>query len=73
MGSAVREDHEKFHYIVAPLPELYEKLEELIASSPGPIEIDVEIRGAVNKGFSAGIEDPAELLEILRLTLGRER
>jgi hypothetical protein len=71
MGAHVREDHEKFHAIAAPLPALYEAIERAVAKGSGPIEIDIEIRGAVKTGFSASVENPEELLELLRLATGR--
>ena len=71
MGAYVREDHEKFHAIASTMPELYRTIEMVAAKTKGPIEIDIEVRGAITKGFSADVENPEELLEILRLTIGK--
>lgn len=71
MGKYTREDHQKFHAIAAPLPALYEAIEAATAKDSGPIEIDFEVRGAVTKTFSASVDNPQELLELLRLATGR--
>lgn len=73
MGKYIREDNEKFHAIAAPLPALYQAVEEVLKQNPGPIEIEVQVRGpgSVTTGFSAEVNNPEELLEILRLTTGR--
>jgi hypothetical protein len=74
MGAHVREDHEKFHAIAATLPELYKAVEAVMnAQNNGPIEIDIQVRapGGITRGFSADVANPAELLEMLRLTLGK--
>lgn len=74
MGKYVREDHEKFHAIAVTMPELFKAVEEVVAErGAGPIEIDVQIRapGGISRGFSSDVANPNELLELLRLTLGK--
>jgi hypothetical protein len=71
MGANITEIHEKFHAIAGPVPALYALMEALMEAKGGPIEIDIRIHGAIDKVFMAEVENPAELLELLRLTLGK--
>lgn len=72
MGNAYCETNKKCDAVAAPLPELYKAIERVRAtSSGGKVELHVSVVGTnASANFSANLDNPQELLEILRLAIG---
>lgn len=72
MGKAICETTKKCQAIAAPLPALYQAIEEVRSKSEGgKVELDIYVSGTNSTAhFSSDLENPQELLEILRLAIG---
>ena len=73
MGFALCEKTQKCDAVAAPLPALYKAIEEVRAKSEGgKVDLNIYVIGTNSTvQFNSNLSNPQELLEILRLAIGK--